>query len=143
MPIKTLYQTSDGRVSESKKQVMEWEAELELTKATEFLLDSTVAGDNALIAKLLIEQVTSTKEGYEAIKHLYKACHRHNHHFKPVRTSTTQDEHEMIKELGWEALEILKNMVKFCLKNGHATGAAEWREIQIQELIRFSGYVSE
>lgn len=141
--LKTLYQTTDGRTSESKKEALDWQSEIDLTNAVKALIQLTFDPNVFTMASHLIATVNNTKEGYEAVKQLYKTCHKNNSNFTPVRTSSMPSESDMLNELGWEAMDTLKNMVKFCLKMDYATNDAGHHETHMKELIRFSGYVSK
>lgn len=142
MKLKTLYQTSDGKTFEVKRDALDHEEYIKLQEVTRELVLNTADQSTAKTVLQLIDAIKASELGAEAVYHFYKACSKHNPKFRRLSVPVGGDPNE-IKELGWEALDTLKDMVRFCLDGRHAIGDARLTELHIRELIRFSGYQLE
>lgn len=138
MAIQTLYRAGDGSIHESKAEAIKADAIVDLSLALDKLIQEN--NPNAKIAIVnafrlnIMEYISSQKEGAEVVALMDKFCTKHNKHYKKQMTPDND-----FGELGWEALDGLRKMAKFCLENNYVIDSKYESQQCYKELVSFSG----
>lgn len=141
MAIQTLYRAGDGSIHESKAEAIKADAIVDLSLALDKLIQENNPNANITIVNAfrlnIMEYISSQKEGAEVVALMDKFCTKHNKHYKKQMTTDSD-----FGELGWEALDNLQKMAKFCLENNYVVNVkGESHEQFFKELVAFSGAI--
>lgn len=139
MAIQTLYRAGDGSIHESKAEAIKADAIVDLSLAIDKLIQENNPNANITIVNAfrlnIMEYINTQKEGAEVVALMDKFCTKNNKHYKK-QMATDND----YSELGWESLDMLRRMVKFCLANNCVIDSKdESNEQCYKELVSFSG----
>lgn len=139
MAIQTLYRAGDGSIHESKAEAIKADAIVDLSLAIDKLIQENNPNANITIVNAfrlnIMEYISSQKEGAEVVALMDKFCTKHNKHYKKQMTTDND-----FGELGWESLDMLRKMAKFCLENNFLINSKdESNEQYYKELVSFSG----
>lgn len=138
MAIQTLYRAGDGSIHESKADAIKADAMVDLSLALDKLIQENNPNANITIVNAfrlnIIQYISSQKEGADVVALMDKYCTKNNKHYKK-QLSTDND----FGELGWEALDGLRKMAKFCLENYYVIDSKDESQQYYKELVSFSG----